>query len=364
MLLNTISIGLILCVSCVLPSFANVIPCTTESSKTISCLVSEDKDECSDQSNIRLERSVFSQVINHTGLVFKSPGNDFNSLTISWNAPSAQDLYDAEGYMLKIYRYLDGRSLELCRVLNVTSNESSVSVSDAAVTFNYTIEEIASGDDVLYSYEIYTLPLTSPEPSRFSSNYTQSLSTVTASPQIYDEETMNLTASNPIPYRIIGRFRRASHYPTLSEDNKFSCYRVLLKNPETGSIIKDFMNESEITADNIPPDGDEYASFTFDAVPPGTYLIQCLSLSLLGGRYRRSLKSIAPLLLVAMYLDIVSDNTLAQSSFRPIGNLLGTLRHTDVESSLKFVRNTSGSVPSSLNKFGYFAISSSIIVTF
>ncbi|XP_067940403.1 uncharacterized protein [Watersipora subatra] len=184
------------------------------------------------------------------------------------------DLYDAEGYMLKIYRYLDGRSLELCRVLNVTSNESSVSVSDAAVTFNYTIEEIASGDDVLYSYEIYTLPLTSPEPSRFSSNYTQSLSTVTASPQIYDEETMNLTSSNPIPYRIIGRFRRASHYPTLSKDNKFSRYWVLLKNPETGSIIKDFMNESFITAENIPPDGEEYASFTFDAVPPGTYLIQ------------------------------------------------------------------------------------------
>ncbi|XP_067940148.1 uncharacterized protein [Watersipora subatra] len=274
MLLNTIVIGFILCVSCVLPSFANVIPCTTESPKTISCLVSEDKDQCSGQSNIRIERSVFSKVINHTGLVFKSPGNDFNSVTISWNAPSPKDLNDTDGYMLKFYRHLDGRSLELCRVLNVTSNESSVNVSDAAVTFNYTIEEIASGDDVLYSYEIYTLPLTSPEPSRFSSDYIQSLSTVTASPQIYDEKAMNLTASNPIPYRIIGRFRRASHYPTLSEDNKFSHYRVLLMNPETGSIIRDFMNKSWISADNILPDGDEYASFTFDAVPPGTYLIQ------------------------------------------------------------------------------------------
>ncbi|XP_067940396.1 uncharacterized protein [Watersipora subatra] len=251
MLLNTISIGLILCVCCVLPSFANVIPCTTESSMTVSCLVSEDKDDCSGQSNIRIERSVFSKVINHTGLVFKSPGNDFNSMTISWNAPSPKDLYDAEGYMLKVYRHLDiGRSLELCRVLNVTSNGSSVGVSDVAVTFNYTIKEIASGDD-LYSYEIYTLPLTSPEPSKFSSGYIQSLSTVTAPPQIHDEEAMNLTASNPIPYRIIGRFRRASHYPTLSEDNKFSRYRVLLKNPETRPIIKDFMNESDIAADNI-----------------------------------------------------------------------------------------------------------------
>ncbi|XP_067940386.1 myosin-2 heavy chain-like [Watersipora subatra] len=50
--------------------------------------------ECSGQSNIRIERSAFSKVINHTGLVFKSPGNDFNSLTISWKAPSPKGMYE------------------------------------------------------------------------------------------------------------------------------------------------------------------------------------------------------------------------------------------------------------------------------
>ena len=57
-------------------------------------------------------------------------------------------------------------------------------------------------------------------------------------------------------------------------------------------------------------------------------------------------------------LSILSNSFLV-ASLNPMGTLLGTFKHNGMAPSFKFIRNTSGSSPSSLNSFGCFDCTSS-----